>query len=184
MRTACASTFWAGSTCSPPTCGRRSPSCSTRRGDTMRGCCTRSRLRSPCRRTHFSRSAILNVCCPYTSRDEITRAVRQTVVDVQAERAAATPSSMATRHITSQAVEANLGTAQAGSPPLDILVRTSDVKRLSDFMLWQVGLARDLQRVEADERKGAMTRPLPARSFNSSKHSGRLSDSGTCFPSC
>jgi len=25
-----------------------------------------------------------------------------------------------------------------GSPPLDVLVRTSGVKRLSDFMLWQV----------------------------------------------
>jgi undecaprenyl diphosphate synthase len=27
-----------------------------------------------------------------------------------------------------------------GSPPLDILVRTSGAKRLSDFMLWQVSL--------------------------------------------
>jgi len=25
-----------------------------------------------------------------------------------------------------------------GSPPLDVLIRTSGVKRLSDFMLWQV----------------------------------------------
>lgn len=29
-------------------------------------------------------------------------------------------------------------TARAGSPPLDLLVRTSGVRRLSDFLLWQV----------------------------------------------
>jgi ditrans,polycis-polyprenyl diphosphate synthase len=29
-------------------------------------------------------------------------------------------------------------TSLGGSPPLDILIRTSGVKRLSDFMLWQV----------------------------------------------
>ena len=29
-------------------------------------------------------------------------------------------------------------TSLVGSPPLDILVRTSGVKRLSDFFLWQV----------------------------------------------
>ncbi len=33
-------------------------------------------------------------------------------------------------------LEARLRTA--GSPPLDILIRTSGVKRLSDYMLWQV----------------------------------------------
>lgn len=29
-------------------------------------------------------------------------------------------------------------TSLSGSPPLDILVRTSGVKRLSDYLLWQV----------------------------------------------
>lgn len=40
--------------------------------------------------------------------------------------------------ITEQDIEASLLTSKVGSPPLDILVRTSGVKRLSDFMLWQV----------------------------------------------
>ena len=31
-------------------------------------------------------------------------------------------------------------TSLAGSPPLDILIRTSGVKRLSDYLLWQVRL--------------------------------------------
>ncbi len=32
-------------------------------------------------------------------------------------------------------------TTVAGSPPLDILIHTSGVKRLSDFLLWQVSAA-------------------------------------------
>ena len=40
--------------------------------------------------------------------------------------------------ITADDIEAHLMTSLAGSPPLDVLIRTSGVKRLSDYMLWQV----------------------------------------------
>ena len=42
------------------------------------------------------------------------------------------------RPITEKDIEDRLLTANIKSPPLDILIRTSGVKRLSDFLLWQV----------------------------------------------
>lgn len=42
------------------------------------------------------------------------------------------------RHITEHDIDAELMTTKGGSPPVDILIRTSGVKRLSDFLLWQV----------------------------------------------
>ncbi|KAI9880552.1 MAG: cis-prenyltransferase [Pleopsidium flavum] len=138
--------------------------------------------------------AILNVCFPYTSRDEITTAIRETVMDYSQplpslhrpfseshiihtirarqlsthhEDGTRTPtsdpedsaaSSSATLHsdshpspdlpdkpdsaiypdpetITPDILNDHMFTA--GTPPLDLLVRTSGVERLSDFMLWQ-----------------------------------------------
>ncbi|TFK73809.1 Di-trans-poly-cis-decaprenylcistransferase [Pluteus cervinus] len=72
--------------------------------------------------TRHNNRAILNLCMPYTSRDEITTAVETTVRQAD---------------ITEKTVEDNLMTSLAGSPPLDILIRTSGVRRLSDFLLWQ-----------------------------------------------
>lgn len=42
------------------------------------------------------------------------------------------------RPITEKDIEDHLMTTKVNSPPLDILIRTSGVKRLSDFLLWQV----------------------------------------------
>lgn len=44
------------------------------------------------------------------------------------------------RYFTKEEIEKHLMTTARGSPPLDILIRTSGVKRLSDFFLWQVRL--------------------------------------------
>lgn len=142
------------------------------------------------------RSCVLNICFPYTSRDEITTAIKHTVDEYSKplsphvrpfsqtritqkirnrnlststhtsplRSGSPTPSSISdiddsmssstTLHpesppndasdstiypdpetITSETIESHIFTA--GDPPLDLLVRTSGVKRLSDFMLWQ-----------------------------------------------
>jgi ditrans,polycis-polyprenyl diphosphate synthase len=141
-------------------------------------------------------SAVLNICFPYTSRDEITTAIRTTVEDYSKplpaharpfsqtritqkirstklssstsdsslRTSSPTPSNISdhddsvssstTLHpesppndsregivysdpetISSETIGDRLFTA--GDPPLDLLIRTSGVKRLSDFMLWQ-----------------------------------------------
>lgn len=136
--------------------------------------------------------AILNICFPYTSRNEMTTAIRETVVEFTTPTstqtrpfsqtrisqkirsrtaAAASPdggatspalstsdldeslSSSTTLHpespadlfleakypdpesITVETLDAHMFTA--GCPPLDLLIRTSGVNRLSDFLLWQ-----------------------------------------------
>ncbi|KIJ92963.1 hypothetical protein K443DRAFT_684890 [Laccaria amethystina LaAM-08-1] len=77
--------------------------------------------------TRHNTRAILNLCMPYTSRDEITTAVESCIRN-------ADPSNP---QITEKDIDAQLMTSLGCSPPLDILVRTSGVKRLSDFLLWQ-----------------------------------------------
>ncbi|KAJ2960546.1 hypothetical protein NQZ79_g4158 [Umbelopsis isabellina] len=78
--------------------------------------------------TKHNNKRIFNICCPYTSRDEMTTAIRKTVKDVETGR-------LRTRDIDEHVIDRNLFTAH--SPPLDILVRTSGEIRLSDFLLWQ-----------------------------------------------
>ncbi|KAI0780720.1 Di-trans-poly-cis-decaprenylcistransferase [Trametes elegans] len=87
--------------------------------------------------TRMNNRAVLNLCMPYTSRDEMTSAVQATIqshLENDDESA-----------ITPQEIDAHLMTSLAGSPPLDILVRTSGVKRLSDYLLWQCSEDTQLQ---------------------------------------
>jgi len=77
--------------------------------------------------------AILNLCMPYAARDEIA-----TAVDRAVEHALSKEAEHGSHHeITEDDIAAQLMTTRAGSPPLDLLVRTSGVRRLSDFLLWQ-----------------------------------------------
>ncbi|KAH8099573.1 undecaprenyl pyrophosphate synthetase [Cristinia sonorae] len=80
--------------------------------------------------TRNNNRAILNLCMPYTSRDEMATAVQSAVQH-------ALEKDDDDLEITEKDIDENLMTSLAGSPPLDILVRTSGVKRLSDFLLWQ-----------------------------------------------
>lgn len=82
----------------------------------------RSVLREVEEMTSSHTRATLNVCFPYTSRDEMTHAVRQAVTESPSE-------------IDETAISLRLFTADA--PPLDLLIRTLGTYRLSDFLLWQ-----------------------------------------------
>ncbi|KAL4064152.1 Decaprenyl diphosphate synthase-like protein [Scleroderma yunnanense] len=83
------------------------------------------------RMTRHNNTAILNVCAPYASSHEITTAVENTI------REALDNGDLDGSSITEHTIEGHLSTTVAGSPPLDIFVRTSGVKRLSGFLTWQ-----------------------------------------------
>lgn len=70
--------------------------------------------------------AVLNICFPYTSRDEITNTIKA-IVDESVKQDDFV--------VDENTIDRFLYTA--GSPPLDILLRTSGTFRLSDFLLWQ-----------------------------------------------
>jgi ditrans,polycis-polyprenyl diphosphate synthase len=76
--------------------------------------------------TENNNRAVLNVCFPYTSRDEITNSIKLTV-----QQSIDNP----TMIIDEETLNNNLFTRD--NPPLDLLIRTSGTFRLSDFLLWQ-----------------------------------------------
>ncbi|KAI7870174.1 di-trans,poly-cis-decaprenylcistransferase [Spinellus fusiger] len=82
---------------------------------------------------------ILNICCPYTSREEMTHSIQRTVQLVQEEK-------MNIEEINASVLNSQLFTAEC--PPLDIIVRTSGEIRLSDFLLWQASHGCQIQFVD------------------------------------
>jgi len=78
--------------------------------------------------TRDNHNAVLNVCCPYTSREEITSSLRAIVTEVE-------NGELDVEDIDEGTIEERLYTK--GCPRPDLLIRTSGVRRLSDFLLWQ-----------------------------------------------
>lgn len=73
----------------------------------------------------------MNVCIAYTSRDEMSMAVKDICQGVEENR-------LEIKDITDDLIENCLYTSH--SCEVDLLVRTSGEVRLSDFLLWQVRL--------------------------------------------
>jgi len=80
--------------------------------------------------TRHHTNAILNICMPYTSRDEMATAVEVAAMSCKEGLFCA-------EDISECDIDKNLEFCSRGSPPVDVVVRTSGTYRLSDFMLWQ-----------------------------------------------
>lgn len=90
--------------------------------------------------TKHNKRAVLNVCWSYTSRHDMTQAIQKTIEQFAKNR-------IGLNDIDEDRISANLYTGP--SPPLDLLIRTSGVYRLSDFMLWEATSERcDIEIVE------------------------------------
>jgi undecaprenyl diphosphate synthase len=74
----------------------------------------------------------LTIAFNYGAQDEIVRAARRIAEDVAAGR-------LKPEEVSATGFAARLDTA--GLPPVDLLVRTSGERRLSNFMLWQAAYA-------------------------------------------
>ncbi|PRT54148.1 Dehydrodolichyl diphosphate synthase complex subunit RER2 [Wickerhamiella sorbophila] len=75
----------------------------------------------------FSRKnthSILNICMPYTARDDIAHSIRTIAKN-----------KVNSNEIDESTIRDHMYTA--GSRPLDLLIRTSDTNRFSDFLLWE-----------------------------------------------
>lgn len=68
--------------------------------------------------------AVLNICMPYTARDDIAHSVK----NIAEKR-------ISSKLIDELTIRNHMYTA--GSRPLDLLVRTSNTNRFSDFLLWE-----------------------------------------------
>lgn len=77
----------------------------------------------------ISSNRILNVCFPYTSRDDITQAIKAIAIKVENKEEQV-------ENVSLETLNDNMYFGPE-SYPLDILIRTSGYTRLSDFMLWQ-----------------------------------------------
>jgi undecaprenyl diphosphate synthase len=83
-------------------------------------------------RTRENDNLNLTIAFNYGAHDEIVRAVRRVAEDVHSGQ-------LAPKDVTEDAFAMRLDTA--GLPQLDLLVRTSGERRLSNFMLWQAAYA-------------------------------------------
>lgn len=78
--------------------------------------------------TRNNNKVTLNICFPYTSSDDIAHSM-QTIVSMVKDK------KLNIGDITETLFDEHLYTGDC--PPVDILIRTSGIERLSNFMIWQ-----------------------------------------------
>ncbi|KAF7170380.1 hypothetical protein CNMCM6106_005109 [Aspergillus hiratsukae] len=95
---------------------------------------TREAITNAVEKTRKPKRGIFNICMSYTSRDEMTRAIRRSVEEC--------PPTATTAQLLSDKMDT------ADNPPVDLLIRSSGVYRLSDFLLWQCHQDTQIQIVD------------------------------------
>ncbi len=83
-------------------------------------------------KTKNCKSYVLNICLNYGGKAEIIRACKQIVNDVNSNK-------LLLENLNEKTFENYLYTKNL--PPVDLLIRTSNEKRISNFMLWQIAYA-------------------------------------------
>ncbi|SAM07270.1 hypothetical protein [Absidia glauca] len=89
--------------------------------------------------TKNNKSRTFNICCPYTSRDEMTTAIKRNIHLVEEGQ-------LELENVSPESIEQRLYTST--SSPLDILIRTSGEIRLSDFLLHQASRGCQIQFID------------------------------------
>ena len=84
------------------------------------------------RLTKNNQEFILNICLNYGGKDEILRAVKAVIKDVQEDK-------LTVDSITEEVFERYMDTGIL--PPVDCMVRTSGEQRISNYMLWSLAYA-------------------------------------------
>lgn len=90
----------------------------------------REQMESVMARTALHDRAVLTICFSYTSRHEIASAVA-------ALAAKCSSGKLEPEDVCAPVLETAFCTHDDHAPPVDLLIRTSGEKRLSDFLLWQ-----------------------------------------------
>lgn len=82
--------------------------------------------------TERNNRAVLNLAMPYTARDDIAEATACVAGQIaESSLSAGAPQPLSTTSISEAMYTSH-------SRPLDLLIRTSDTRRLSDFLLWEI----------------------------------------------
>jgi len=98
---------------------------------------------------------VINIAFSYSAQEEITSAMTETIRQTMDQN-------LSSNSIDVHTLASHLYTTPA--PPLDMLVRSSGVNRISDFLLWQLMINTSKDVKENDERKskdeGGRSSPL------------------------
>ena len=88
--------------------------------------------------TSENHTSLLNICFPYTGRWEIFSSMKQAIIDYKADKINDINMRTLDEYIYNHSHSAIEPVDWSEVGPLDLLIRTSGVMRLSDYQLWQM----------------------------------------------